>query len=105
MGTPGTGLCLSLLWTTSDAEYRQRLRDIFGQHAHGKTFNEAVFQKFVEAQLAWDEGMAFAASKYLKKTAKEKPNQRLVILAGSGHLINRSGIPNRLEHTGPIPVA
>lgn len=77
----------------SNTEYTASLRKIFGMHAHGKTFNEEGFEKFVEAQLAWDEGMAFAASNYLKKYS----NKRLVILAGSGHLINRAGIPNRID--------
>lgn len=77
----------------SNAEYTARLRNIFGMHSHGKTFNEKGFTKFVDAQLAWDEGMAFATSNYLKK----HPKQRMVILAGSGHLINRDGIPSRLD--------
>lgn len=77
----------------SNTEYEASLRKIFGQHAHGKTFNEEGFNKFVEAQLAWDEGMALSASNYLKKN----PSKRMVVLVGSGHLINRAGIPNRLE--------
>jgi len=85
---------LPTLIDKSDDEYTNRLKEIFGKHAHGKTFNEKGFQKFVEAQLGWDEGMAFAASKYLKATENSK--KHLAILAGSGHLINRSGIPNRL---------
>ncbi len=83
----------------SDTEYAARLKKIFGQHSHGKVFNQKGFDKFVEAQLAWDEGMAFAASKYLK----QNPKRRMVILAGSGHLINRSGIPNRLERQLELP--
>jgi len=77
----------------SNAEYTKRLRKIFGMHTHGKTFNEKGFKKFVDAQLGWDEGMAFAVSNYLRK----HPNEHMVILAGSGHLINREGIPSRLD--------
>jgi len=77
----------------SNSEYTARLRKVFGMHAHGKKFNEKGFSKFVDAQLAWDEGMAFAASNYLNKY----PKKRMVILAGSGHLINREGIPSRLD--------
>ena len=77
----------------SKPEYTARLNKVFRQHAHGKQFNQQTFNKFVDAQLAWDEGMAFAASRYL--TAN--PNKRMVILAGSGHLINREGIPSRLD--------
>jgi len=77
----------------SNIAYTNRLKKIFGQHSHGKTFNQKGFNKFVEAQLTWDEGMAFAASNYLK----ENPRKRMVILAGSGHLIHHAGIPNRLN--------
>jgi len=77
----------------SNTEYTARLKKIFAMHSHGKTFNEKAFMRFVEAQLAWDEGMALSASNYLKAN----PNRRMVILAGSGHLINRAGIPERLD--------
>lgn len=77
----------------SNTEYTARLRKIFGMHSHGKQFNEEGFNRFVDAQLAWDEGMAFTASNYLKK----HPKQHMVILAGSGHIINREGIPSRLD--------
>lgn len=73
--------------------YRARLRKVFALHSHRNTLDEAAFTRFVDAQLAWDEGMAFATSKYLKKY----PNQRMVILAGSGHLKFRHGIPARLD--------
>ena len=77
----------------SNTQYTARLRKIFGMHARGKTLNEKGFNKFVDAQLAWDEGMAFTAAKYLKK----HPKKRMVVLAGSGHIINRAGIPSRLD--------
>lgn len=91
--TPEERKKLPALIDKSNAEYKARLRKIFGMHAHGKKFNEKGFKKFVDAQLAWDEGMAFAASNYLRK----HPSGRMVILAGSGHLINREGIPSRLD--------
>ena len=77
----------------SNSKYTARLKEVFGQHSHGKVFNQKGFNKFEEAQLAWDEGMAFASSNYLT----ENPKKRMVILAGSGHLINRDGIPSRLD--------
>ena len=83
----------------SNTEYRARLRKVFGMHSHGKKINEKGFSKFVDAQLAWDEGMAFAASSYLIKN----PKSRMVILAGSGHLINREGIPSRLDRQLKLP--
>jgi len=59
---------------------------------HSRTSSKG-FEKFFESQLAWDEGMAFAAAKYLKKN----PSQQMVIIAGGGHIIKREGIPDRLE--------
>jgi uncharacterized iron-regulated protein len=74
----------------SDKEYEERLRKVYEQHPGS---NAAGFDRFVEAQLVWDEGMAERAATYLNAN----PGSRMVILAGSGHLEFGSGIPNRLE--------
>ncbi len=74
----------------SDTAYRERLREIFEQHPvshHGGSF-----ENFHTAQLLWDEGMADRAAAYLRN----HPGNRLVILAGAGHVDFRYGIPNRL---------
>jgi uncharacterized iron-regulated protein len=73
----------------SDARYRQRIQEIFEQHPNK---DQRDFEHFLEAQLLWDEGMADTAARYLKA----HPRARMVILAGSGHLIYGSGIPTRL---------
>ncbi len=74
----------------SNKAYAKRITSVFSKHSHT---NSKGIAKFLDAQLAWDEGMAFAAAKYLKKN----PAKRMVIIAGGGHVINRSGIPNRLD--------
>lgn len=74
----------------SNQAYVKRLKSVFGGHS---TTSSKNFDKFFEAQLAWDEGMASQASKFLKT----HPAHRIVILAGGGHIINREGIPDRLE--------
>ena len=74
----------------SNPAYNARLEKVFSMHS--RTSSKG-FDKFFESQLAWDEGMAFAAAKYLKKN----PSKRMVILAGGGHIINREGIPSRLD--------
>lgn len=74
----------------SNPAYRARLQSVFGMHSHTSSKG---FEKFFEAQMAWDEGMAFGAAKYLKKN----PAKHMVILAGGGHIINREGIPSRLD--------
>ncbi len=81
---------LPALIDKSDKIYIKRITRVFGKHSH--TSSKGI-EKFLDAQLAWDEGMAFAASKYLKKHT----SKRMVILAGGGHIINRSGIPARLD--------
>lgn len=78
----------------NNQNYRKRLKKIYALHSHGKhSENSKGFENFVDAQLAWDEGMAFSASKYLKKFS----DKQMIILAGRGHLINREGIPKRID--------
>lgn len=77
--------------------YRKRLRAVFEQHPE---IQHMSFDKFVEAQLLWDETMAERAARYLKA----HPQRFLVVLAGDGHVI-RSGIPARFARiSGVEPV-
>lgn len=73
----------------SDKVYEQRLRDVFDQHPGypGK------FEEFLRGQLTWDESMAETAADYLVAN----PEARMLILAGSGHIMYDSGIPNRIK--------
>lgn len=73
----------------SDA-YKAMLREAFGAHGSAE---RGRFDRFVEAQLVWDEGMAKAAAEYLDAN----PGRRMVILTGSGHLVFGYGIPERLK--------
>ncbi len=74
----------------ADDDYKSRLRPAFEAHGSAKP---GAFDHFVEAQLVWDEGMAESAAGYLNAN----PGRRLVILAGSGHVVFGAGIPMRLE--------
>lgn len=74
----------------ADQAYRSRLREAFEEHGPAKP---DAFDHFVEAQLVWDEGMAESAAAYLNAN----PGRRMVILAGSGHIMFGSGIPKRLD--------
>ncbi len=74
----------------ADDAYRSRLRAAFEGH---KSTQPGAFDRFVGAQLVWDEGMADQAATY----AMANPGRRLVVLAGSGHLAFGAGIPQRLE--------
>jgi len=78
-----------------DLAYQERLRDIFMQHPHA---DEEQFDSFVEIQLLWDESMASRAADWLK----QNPDGHMVILAGSGHIVYGSGIPDRLKRRVPV---
>jgi len=82
----------------SDRDYSARLRAVFDQHAGS---SERSFERFQQVQLAWDEGMAQRAAEYLA----ENPQKQLVVLAGSGHLMHGSGIPNRVKRRQPVSSA
>ena len=73
----------------SDKKYEQYLRDMFELHPE----YQGEFEDFLRGQLTWDESMAERAAEYLQNN----PDQRMLILAGSGHIMFGSGIPNRLQ--------
>jgi uncharacterized iron-regulated protein len=73
----------------SDKAYEKRLRTVFDQHPE----YSAGFENFLRGQLTWDESMAERAAEYLL----EKPESRMLVLAGSGHIAYGSGIPNRIK--------
>jgi uncharacterized iron-regulated protein len=81
-----------------DPAYRARLEAIFEQHPSTRSGD---FDRFVDVQLLWDEGMAETAADYLA----EHPGRRMVILAGTGHVAYRSAIPDRLERRADVKTA
>ncbi len=72
----------------ADETYKKRLKDIFGRHPAGTTFDN-----FYQSQILWDETMAHSAAQFLK----DKPDYQIVILAGAEHIMYASGIPRRLH--------
>lgn len=77
---------------TDHQGHRQWMRDIFAQH--GGQLDEAMFERFYQAQVIWDETMAERAYTFM---ATRPAQEQLVIVAGAGHVLNRYGIPGRLE--------
>jgi uncharacterized iron-regulated protein len=77
----------------SDERYRERIEAAFEEHPEAM---RGDFERFLEVQLLWDEGMAERAAGFLVA----HPETRLVVLAGTGHVI-RSGIPVRLTRRAP----
>lgn len=79
----------------SDETYRKRMKAIFDQHPHRETRD---FERFLQVQLLWDEGMAKRAADYLA----DNPGKKMVVLAGIGHLENGYGIPNRVKRRAQV---
>jgi len=73
----------------SDEAYEKRIRDVFELHPE----YQGEFENFLRSQLTWDESMAERASLYLQ----ENPDASMLVLAGSGHVMFGSGIPNRIQ--------
>jgi len=72
----------------SDA-YRARVKAAFDAHPpQGQSFDH-----FFEVMQTWDETMAMHAADYLSS----HPGHRMVVLAGSGHVMYGDGIPDRVE--------
>ncbi len=74
----------------TDKVYQDYLETVYNQH--GAT-QKSSFNRFVEVQLLWDEGMAEQAADYLQS----HPEKTMVILVGAGHVQGGHGIPNRLK--------
>jgi uncharacterized iron-regulated protein len=77
--------------------HRSYVRKIYEKHTH-KDLKR--FDFFYQAQCVWEDTMAENIAKYLSKN-KEK----LVVLAGNGHIINNDGIPNRTLSRIKTPMA
>lgn len=73
----------------SDTGYERRLREVYDLHPE----YGGEFEDFLRSQLTWDESMAERAARYLQ----QNPDARMLILAGSGHIMFGSGIPNRIK--------
>lgn len=76
----------------SDKAYEASLRETFRMHRRTDAGDDAEFQRFLEAQLTWDETMADNAASWLAAS----PQRRILVLAGKGHVSGGSGIPNRV---------
>jgi uncharacterized iron-regulated protein len=78
---------------TDNAEYRQMLLEIYQQHQKAGQGNSTAFERFLQAQVLWDETMAEKIAEFVKAN----PDYQVVVLAGKGHIIYGYGIPSRVE--------
>lgn len=81
---------------TSNAAHRAYAEKIYRHHHHLK--GRENFEHFYEAQCVWEDVMAESAAMALKV------NEKMVILTGTGHMIYKFGIPDRVSaQTGGAP--
>jgi len=78
---------------TDNAEYRQMLLEVYQQHQKAAQGNSTAFERFLQAQVLWDETMAESIAQFVKAN----PDYQVVVLAGKGHIIYGYGIPSRVE--------
>ncbi len=77
---------------TEDPAYTNFLLEIFEGFHQGVGRSDG-FNRFVEAQVLWDETMADTIVSY----SQDHPETQMVVLAGQGHLVYGYGIPSRVE--------
>ncbi len=77
--------------------YRKRLSQVF-QHHSGPHFNDDKLSTFVQAQSLWDETMAETIADFLKDNAET----RMIVIAGSGHVVKENAIPPRVARRIPV---
>jgi uncharacterized iron-regulated protein len=78
---------------TDNAEYRQMLLEVYQQHQKAAQGNSTAFERFLQAQVLWDETMAEKIAEFVKAN----PDYQVVVLAGKGHIVYGYGIPSRVE--------
>lgn len=77
----------------NDEEHKRQIQAVFEQH-HPPAAGGAL-DRFYAAQVLWDESMADGSAKALDEADK------VVVLAGVGHVAGYRGIPNRLLRRRP----
>lgn len=81
-----------------DAAHREEIREVFD--AHGMGHGKMTFENFYTAQVIWDETMAHEVAAEL---TKDGAPERIVVLAGGGHIRRGLGIPQRAARRGAKP--
>jgi predicted metalloprotease with PDZ domain len=68
---------------------------------HGNQKQNGDFSGFLQAQALWDETMALTITEYLEA----HPDERMVIIAGRGHVDKTNAIPPRVARRLPVSQA
>ena len=77
--------------------HRNYLNEVFQQHSHPQINN---FDYFYEAQCVWEETMAENIVRHIRND-----KDKMVVLTGNGHIINKFGIPDRVSRRIPVNMA
>jgi uncharacterized iron-regulated protein len=93
--TPGERTQIAEEIDTTIEAHREFLKEMFDAHPMGNR----KFEYFYEAQCVWEDTMAESAAVALEK----RPDHRMVVLVGGGHVRQRYGIPVRAERRGAEP--
>ncbi len=78
----------------SNEAHQEYVREAYERHTHGDL---KQFDYFYEAQCVWEDTMAENLAEYLKGH-----EEKLIVFAGNGHIINKFGIPNRTIERIPV---
>lgn len=73
--------------------YRQRLTEVYQQHAKEGQGNSTDANNFFAAQVLWDETMAEAIALHYQKY----PDTQIVVLVGKAHVMYDYAIPDRVN--------
>lgn len=82
----------------ADQRHRAYVESVYKGHEGGLAGD---FEKFYQAQVLWDEGMAENLSEFL--SSQEGQGKTVIVLAGNGHIIYHFGIPKRFSRRMPLP--
>ena len=84
------------MYFAGNKQHRQQFEDTMRSaslySSHG-VLKGASLQRLYETQCLWDEYMAESASYFINNN----PDQTLVVIAGAGHVLGRTGLPDRIK--------
>lgn len=79
----------------SNEAHRTWVKKAMGAH---HALNAGRFERAYSIQVLWDETMAETTAKTVSRST---PPRKMLVFAGTGHLIRRMGIPSRVERRVP----
>jgi uncharacterized iron-regulated protein len=74
-------------------EYRQKITEIYQNHAAQGQGNSTDADNFFAAQVLWDETMAEAIASYYQN----HPRSQIIVLVGKAHVMDDYAIPDRVN--------